>query len=327
MAWSRLKKDKMMLGLPLFLGLVSCVHIPKTIQFDESIPYTELDGYKFHTEDFGNPESTPIIVVHGGPGGDYEYLKSLKELSKTFRVVFYDQRGSGLSPRVEKKYLTIENNLTDLHSIIEHFSNGNKVKLIGHSWGGMLVVGYLSQRPEMVSQAVIIEPGMLYPESAMAFVDKMKASQSVSDVFALIKYLSVYPFVSKEDGHEGYDYVMTKILNRSKPGAPFQCKGQVMPPNIFKRGGYEAFNNMLKPVMDNPDSFTYDLTENISGYHGDLMLISSECSVFGYSFQEKYHIPKLPAQTVHVKAKNMGHNMLTLNPEWSLKTIGDFFNE
>lgn len=309
------------------IGLASCVHIPKTIQYNESTPFTEIDGYKYHTEIFGKLESTPVIVVHGGPSGDYEYLKSLKNLSQDYRVIFYDQRGCGLSPRVGKADLTLEKNLDDLHSIIEHFSNGGKIKLIGHSWGAMLVVAYLSKRPENVSQAVIVEPGMLYPESAKAFVNKMKESLSFSDLFVLIRYLIVYPFVKKEDGHEGYDYVMTKILNRNKPGAPYQCEGQSMPSNVFKRGGYEAFSNMLKPVMDNPDLFTYDLTENISEYQGDLMLISSECSSFGYSFQKEYHIPRLPAQTIHKKAPNMGHSMITLNPDWSLKTISDFFEK
>ncbi len=311
--------------MPLVMGMASCVQIPKTIQFDESLPYTEIDGYKFHTEVFGSPESTPIIVVHGGPGGDYEYLKSLKSLAQDYRVIFYDQRGNGLSPRVDKENLTLENNLDDLHSIVQHFSGEEKVKLIGHSWGGMLVAGYLSTHPEKVSQAVIVEPGMLNPESAKAFVADMKESQSISDMLALIGYITVYPLVSKNDGHEGFDYVMTKILNRNKPGAPYQCEGESMPPNIFKRGGYEAFNNMLKPVMDDPSSFTYDLTEGMSKYSGDIMLISSECSLFGYEFQKKHHIPSLPAQTVHVKAEGMGHNMLTLNSEWSLNVLSGFF--
>jgi len=308
------------------LGLTSCVQVEKTVQFDESLSYTEIDGYKFHSEIFGDPKSIPIIVVHGGPGGDYAYLKALKGLAKNHRIIFYDQRGNGLSPRVDTG-LTLEKSLVDLHAIVQHFSSEGQVKLIGHSWGGMLVAGYLSAHPEKVSQAVIIEPGMLDSESAKDFVQKIKESQSISDIFTLIRHIIVYPFVSKYDGHEGFDYVMTNILNRNKPGAPYQCVGQSMPPSTFKRGGYEAFNNMLKPVMDDPSTFTSNLTENMSQYDGDIMLISSECSVFGYEFQEKYHMPKLPAQTIHVKAKNMGHNMITLNPEWSLGVIGRFLNK
>lgn len=322
-----MKVNKISIGLSFLMGLTSCVQVPKTIQEDKAISFTEIDGYKFHTETFGDSNTSKIIVVHGGPGADFGYLKSLKELSNNHQVIFYDQRGSGFSPRVGKDYLTLEQNIDDLYSVVKYFSKNEKVKLIGHSWGGMLVVGYLSKYPDMVSQAIIVEPGMLNQKSAIAFVNKMKESQSFSDILTLIRYIMVYPFVEKEDGHEGFDYVMTKMLNQNKPGKPYQCKGQTMPENIFKRGGYEAFSNMLKPVMDDPTSFTYDLTNNISEYRGDLMLISSECSVFGYDFQNKYHIPKLPIQTKHIKAENMGHNMLTLNPEWSLTTIGNFFGK
>lgn len=309
---------------PLLFGLIPWIQVPSTVQFDGSLPYTKINGYKFHTEIFGSAESTPVIVVHGGPGGDFDYLKALMNLSKYYRIVFYDQRGAGLSPRVDKKSLTLEQNLGDLHAIVEHFSSGEKVKLIGHSWGGMLVTGYLSQSPEKVSQAVIVEPGMLYPASARACVKIMKQSQSIADALALAKYMLMYPFVRKEDGHEGYDYVMTRLLNRNKPGPPYQCAGQAMP-DILKRAGYGAFSNMMKPVMSNPDSFTYDLTNGISRYRGDLMMISSECSLIGYAYQEKYHLPKLPEQMVHIKASGMGHNLLTLNPEWSLQTIATFF--
>jgi len=55
------------------------------------------------------------------------------------------------------------------------------------------------------------------------------------------------------------------------------------------------------------------------------MLISTGCSILGHDFQEKYNLPKLPKQTVHVKVENVGHNVLTLKPEWSLQTVENFF--
>ena len=153
----------------------------------------------------------------------------------------------------------------------------------------------------------------------------MKESQSISSMFALGRYMAVSPFVVKTDQHESFDYVLTKLYNRNVAGGPYQCAGEAMPPNSFSRGGYDAFDNMLKPVLDDADSFTYDLTDGISNYKGELMLISSECSAIGYEFQKKYHLPKLPRQTIHMNAENMGHNMLTLNPQWSLDIISEFF--
>ena len=319
---------KWIYGLPLLLvlvlplALVQPIHVPRTVQFDTSLPYTEINGYKYHMEVYGNPQSTPIIVVHGGPGLDYEYLKPLKALSKDYRVIFYDQRGTGLSPRVGKPYPTVEQSVEDLHSIAEHFSNGGKVKLIGHSWGGALAVAYLSKYPTTVSQAVIVEPAFLNPAGAKEWASKFKSFVPFWDI---ARFAIAYPFVYKEDGQEGWDYVSTKLANRDLTGPPYLCDGQHLPPNITTRVGYEAYNNMWQPIIDHPESFTLDLTAGLGEYYGDLMLIGTQCSILGYAFQEQYNLPLLPPQTIEVKAENTGHHVLTLNPEWSIPIIEGFF--
>lgn len=316
--------------LSVFEVLLLSIHlrVPRTVQFDSSLPSVEINGYKYHMEISGSADSTPLIVVHGGPGLDYEYLKSLKELSKDYRIILYDQRGTGLSPRVDKQFLTIEQNLNDLHSIVQYFSNGKKVKLIGHSWGATLVVGYLSKHPEMVSQAVIVEPFILYPGAPVKeWVEKTKSMMSnMASPWQIAKSMIDYPFVVKEDGQEGYEYIGTKLSGKNLPGPPYNCEGQDLPAGIFKRMGYAAYNNIIKPIMDDPNSLKYDFTDGITAYHGDLMLMSGECSILGPAYQEKYAIPKLPKQTIHIKAANMGHHMITLNTDWTLQTIRKFLN-
>lgn len=317
-----------LLLLALFQALLLTIHlhVPRTVQFDSSLPSVEINGYKYHMEVFGSAHSTPLIVVHGGPGLDYEYLKSLKELSNEYQVIFYDQRGTGLSSRTDKKDLTIKQNLDDLHSIVEYFSNGKKAKLIGHSWGATLVVGYLSKHPEMVSQAVIVEPFILYPGGPVReWVEKFKGTSTLGSFWDIATNIIYYPFVRKEDGEEGYEYIGTKMSGKTEPGPPYNCPGQDLPPNTFKRMGYAVYNAILKPIMDNPDSMKYDFTNGITAYHGGLLLLSGECSILGPAYQEKYNIPKLPPQTIHIKATNMGHHMITLNTNLTLQTIRKFF--
>jgi proline iminopeptidase len=98
-----------------------------------------------------------------------------------------------------------------------------------------------------------------------------------------------------------------------------------MPPDAFERAGYAAFSHMLKPVLDRPESFTTDLTLRTAHYAGPLLMLSSECSFIGYTYQQRHHMPWMPKQTRHVLAPAMGHNMLTLNPQWSNALIRDFF--
>ena len=97
-----------------------------------------------------------------------------------------------------------------------------------------------------------------------------------------------------------------------------------MPSKQFRRGGYEVFNTMLKPIFDNPESLTYDFKDGVDKYDGEIMFISSECSFIGFEFQNKFHLPYFPNQTKHVLAPKMGHNFFTLNAAWSEKVIVDF---
>ena len=315
------------MSFSLLAFFASCTSVPSTVENDPTLEFVELQGYKFHVRTVGDKGLPPVIVVHGGPGGDSKYLYPIQELARNNYVVFYDQRGTGLSPRVDKQLLTLESSLDDLHKLVSHYGGQGQVKLIGHSWGAMLVVGYVGRHPERVSHAVVVEPGILNPISAREFVRRFKASQSVWQALPLLKYILLTPFVSSKDGHERFDYVMTRLMNRVKPGGPYQCEGESMPPNAFERAGYAAFDNMLKPVLDHPERFTQDLTRNAGAYTGKLLMLSSECSFIGYRFQQEFHVPSLPSQTVHMEGKAMGHNMLTLNPAWSVAVIGEFFGE
>ena len=311
----------------MLAGLTGCTQMTPTVQDDVALPFVELGGYKFHVRTFGSPQNPPVIVIHGGPGGDSKYLYPLEILAQDHFLVFYDQRGTGLSPRVDKAQLTLSSSLDDLHQLVSHYGRNGPVKLIGHSWGGMLAMGYLGQHPERVTHAVVVEPGMLNTVAAQEFVARLKASQSWRDALPMVKYILQSALVSNADGHGRFDYVMTRLMNQSKPGGPYQCEGQAMPPDAFERAGYEAFNSMLKPIFDNPKSFTADLTQGTNRFQGPLMLLSSECSFVGYTFQQQFHMPVMPPQTRHVLAPAMGHNMLTLNPAWSVALIREFFGE
>ena len=229
-------------------------------------------------------------------------------------------------PGWTKNISHLSKTLQDLDQMIKYFSNGSKVKLIGHCWGGLLVVGYLSRQPNMVSQAVLVEPTFLYPGAPVKeWVEKFK--KEFLSFWRIARYLFAYPFVIKEDGHEGYDYIATKLANESRPGPPYNCKGQSSPPNMFKRLGYRAYQNIFQPIINDPKSFNYNFVNRIDKFQGDLILISTECSILGHEFQEKYNLPRFPKQTLHVKASNTGHNVLTMNPQWSVRTIRNFLSQ
>ena len=139
---------------------------------------------------FGDAAAPPVIVVHAGPGGDMKYLLPVRGLAKNFFVVIFDRRGTGLLPRVPKYELTMESSLDDLHRVVTRDARGGQDRRVGHSWGAMLVVAYLGQHPGQGSHAVAVEPGILTPISAEAFVRRLKASQRLLDGLPMLGYIA-----------------------------------------------------------------------------------------------------------------------------------------
>lgn len=105
------------------------------------------------------------MVLHGGPGVDYRSLLPLQALGADgYRVVFWDQRGAGLSKRHDAASYTMDGYLEDLRLVIEHYTvtPGQPLVLIGHSWGAMYATWFIDEHGDYggrVRGAVLSEPG------------------------------------------------------------------------------------------------------------------------------------------------------------------------
>ncbi len=106
--------------------------------------------YKTHSYIYGDYlKKTPIIILHGGPGGCVEKYESLIELYKRYDIplIMYDQLGSGYS-KVPNNHLELWNFDTfmdELDNLISYLKIKDYI-LLGHSWGGMLALKYYFSR-------------------------------------------------------------------------------------------------------------------------------------------------------------------------------------
>ncbi len=173
----------MNISTPLLVLLVlifsSCSNwsalVPPTVDEDPTLPSLTLNGTRFHLEAFGEPTDPLVIVLHGGPGADYRSLQGLRALADHgFRVILWDQRGSGLSQRVPCSELTAANFMGDLEAVIAQFttSPSQPLFLVGHSWGAMYATWYVNTHPERVRSVVLAEPGGLTSDELAAFKAK-----------------------------------------------------------------------------------------------------------------------------------------------------------
>jgi CubicO group peptidase (beta-lactamase class C family)/pimeloyl-ACP methyl ester carboxylesterase len=310
----------------VLISMANCTALPQTTSHNSELEYIEIDSYKFHVKVVGKKMNPPLIVIHGGPGGDFHYLKSLEALSDRYYILFYDQRMTGLSSRESQKSPNIEQDIDDLHSIIEKFAGKKKVNLIGHSYGAMVAAGYLSRYANNVTHAIIIEPGILTQETAKVFVEMLKEKTPFLNSLNIILPLLKSIFVKSIDGHEKFDYVMTQMMGSSS-GQPYQCKGIGLPPNSFQRAGFEVFNKTLRPMINNPDLFNSNIVSGLQKFPNKILLLSSSCSFIGFDYQETYHRKFFPKNTEHIILKNTGHNFLTTDSSIGISVIRNFLDE
>ena len=100
----------------------------------------------------------PIVILHGGPDFDHEYLlPAFDRLADAFRLVYYDQRGRGRSfSGQDPQGITIATEIDDLDRVVA-WTGGGPVVLLGHSWGGLLATEYAIRHPARVSHLILLE--------------------------------------------------------------------------------------------------------------------------------------------------------------------------
>lgn len=105
-------------------------------------------------------EGEPLVVLHGGPGGDHGYLvDAVEKFTDHFRVVLYDQRGC-LRSRVPVERVSFEANIADLRALQKELGDG-PIHLLGHSAGAELAAAYVEAFPDLVGRVVLVAPPAL----------------------------------------------------------------------------------------------------------------------------------------------------------------------
>ena len=118
------------------------------------------DGVPLAVREAG-PTDAPMTVVfaHGYTLSMDSWHFQRRHLADRFgseiRMVFYDQRGHGLSGKSSRKNSTIDQLARDLGTVISATAPTGPVVVIGHSMGGMTVMGYAARHPEMVRERVL----------------------------------------------------------------------------------------------------------------------------------------------------------------------------
>ena len=300
--------------------------VAETAEQDSSIPTVTLGGVTFHSETFGDPDAQPVVIVHGGPGGDYRYLLELKALADDYFVVFYDQRGTGLSPRVNPKEVTVEASIQDLDNIVQHYAGARPVYLIGHSWGAMLSTGYLARFPEKVLKAVIAEPAGYTHEALEDFFAATRPKVTLASTFKAGRAFFESLHVRGPDAQARWDYFGVNA-GSSESYTRYYCGGARSGYSFpYWRWGILAAQNLASSSRENGRFIEGLLTDGLEDYPNKVLLVASECNqITGRALQEK-NLDFFPNAELAVIPET-GHEMFTQDPEASLDVIRTYFDE
>jgi proline iminopeptidase len=116
-------------------------------------------GGKLFVDARGSGTGRPLLIVNGGPGFDHGYLLASPvwdQLARTRRVVMYDQRGTGRSTMKQGASLSLVDQLADIEAVRKSLGVED-IDLLGHSYGGTLVMAYTARYPERVKKLLIVD--------------------------------------------------------------------------------------------------------------------------------------------------------------------------
>lgn len=138
------------------------------------IPYKDSKTYVRMI--VGNPCKTPLILIHGGPGSTHNSFECLDIMSNydDRTIIMYDQYLCGKSIGGSKEKVSVDNYLDELENIIVYF-NFHKVHLLGHSFGGMLIIMLMcDKKPKYVSSIILadsLSSASLWSEESHRLID------------------------------------------------------------------------------------------------------------------------------------------------------------
>lgn len=285
--------------------------VPKTVDQDPSLPSISVNGTLFHAETFGNPDSAMLVVLHGGPGSDYRYLLNCKEFANQgYYVVFYDQRGSGLSKRHSKSSYSIQLMLDDLTAVIAHYrrSPAQKIFLLGHSWGAILATAFINKYPTAITGAVLAEPGGFIWKDIKDYVSRIRDIKITSERTNDFLYADQF-ITGKKDEHAilDYKYALLSAADGDKDSPignegnlPFWRPGAVVNQAMFELGDKEKPN----------------WTINLNQYQTKVLFAYSERNrAYGQAYAQKVSSAYPNVQLF--KVNGAGHDMITFPTGWS----------
>jgi pimeloyl-ACP methyl ester carboxylesterase len=118
--------------------------------------FVDIRGERHHLQTWGEPQWPRLVLLHGwmDVGASFQFL--VDALARDWYVIAPDLRGFGRSAWQAQGYWFYDY-FADLEALLAHFVADGPARLVGHSLGGNIAMGYAGVRPERVQRVVSLE--------------------------------------------------------------------------------------------------------------------------------------------------------------------------
>ena len=311
-------------AIGLYFATLGQYPVAATAVDDASLPQIEINGVRLHAETYGDPSNPVIIVLHGGPGGDYRSQLGARSLADTNFVVFYDQRGAGLSERVPAEDLNVPAYMAELDGVIDRYSPDRPVTLLGHSWGAMLATAYLGEAPEKVERAILLEPGFFTGEEMQDWMTQAQPYMSGLGFYwqaTIAAFQSLH--VSGPDSSAGQDHMMSEIIHTfvNHPDNPYHCPGEDFDAPAWR------FGATASQTAGKTGAAEIDLiAQGAESYPGPVLLLAGACNDWLGEDAQRVHLSFFQNGELKI-VPNSGHDMIWDNPDETMPLIRAFLGK
>lgn len=118
--------------------------------------FLDLPDVRLHIRRWGDPQAPLLFLLHGWMDVSASFQFVVDELQRDWQIVAPEWRGFGSSQWLNRPYFFAEH-LGDLDAIVSRYAPEGKVRLVGHSMGGILSCLYAGIRPERVERVISLE--------------------------------------------------------------------------------------------------------------------------------------------------------------------------
>lgn len=314
--------EKLFLMVCLALILGSCRQekaksVPKT-QDTHKEGYVEVQGGKIWYRVLGQGDKTPLIAMHGGPGGTHRSFYLLEPVTEDRPLILFDQLGSGKSgAHRDTTLLKVENFVEQVHALRKALEL-EEVYLLGASWGTALALESYLAHPEGVKGIVFNSPYFSTPVWE-------------ADADTLITYLpdSIQRAIEEGERSGEFDSQAYQEANRVFLKNYGRRKDRVSTPWDTVQAASSKF---IYNYMWGPTEFTatgtlknYHRIESLSQVKVPVLFITGEYDEARPATVKRFQ--KLIPGSEFVVIEGAGHSTLNDNREQNLKAIRDFLND